>query len=154
MIIKEKIHHTDTFAVNLYKEGVFWMAYEQSAYAVCQIKPYIARKKYVKAVSAEIVSMGFPNNVLESILSAFEVLGKSELQVNLKTREPIDLKVFETWKLSLPIQVNMDKTEKAKVGMLESELINKLRTFDLSNATPMQCMIFLSSIKKELKIEN
>ncbi|MDR0334140.1 MAG: hypothetical protein LBI15_11865 [Dysgonamonadaceae bacterium] len=59
MIIKEKIHHTDTFAVNLYKEGIFWMAYEQSAYAVCQIKPYIARKKYVKAVSAEVVSVGF-----------------------------------------------------------------------------------------------
>ncbi|MDR0332934.1 MAG: hypothetical protein LBI15_05665 [Dysgonamonadaceae bacterium] len=154
MTIKEKIYHTDAFAVNLYKEGVFWTAYEQSAYAVCQIKPYTARKKYVKAVSAEVVSVGFPDSVLESILSAFEVLEKSELQVNLKTREPIDLKVFETWKLSLPIQVSVDKMEKAKAGMLESELINKLRSFDLSNATPMQCMIFLSSIKKELKIEN
>jgi hypothetical protein len=38
--INEKIKHSSVFRVNLYKEGVFWLAYEQSAYYVWLLKGY------------------------------------------------------------------------------------------------------------------
>ena len=38
--INEKIVHSSLCSVNLYKEGVFWTAYEQSAYYVWLLKGY------------------------------------------------------------------------------------------------------------------
>jgi hypothetical protein len=46
--INEKIVHSSLCSVNLYKEGIFWTAYEQSAYYVWQLKGYKPTKKRYK----------------------------------------------------------------------------------------------------------
>ena len=48
-------------SIILYREGLFWKAYEKSAYAVCtQIKPLKAIKRRLKSLGGgEIVSVGF-----------------------------------------------------------------------------------------------
>ena len=104
MTVKDKIQHADAFAVNLYKEGIFWKAYEQSAYAVLQIRSYQASKQYIKKAATDVVHIGFPDNALRDILSAFAVVSRNETEVNLKTREPIDLEAFGTWKKALPLK--------------------------------------------------
>ena len=51
--------------IYLHKEGIFWKAYQYSAYQIVQrqvnIKP---KKKFIKTVSCEIVSLGFPDITL------------------------------------------------------------------------------------------
>ena len=162
MTIVEKIQHTDAFAINLYKEGVFWKAYEQSAYAIQQIRSYQAVKQYIKLVRGEVVHIGFPDSVLKDILPAFALVGRTEKEIRLKTSRPIDLQAFEVWKEALPLKEanppqsllhNGGVTSlSGREGSKESELnvLSKLRAFDLSNATPMQCMMFLSELKKGL----
>ena len=39
---------------------MFWVAYEQSAYYIWQIKGYKPAKKWVKSIAIEVVQMGFP----------------------------------------------------------------------------------------------
>jgi hypothetical protein len=64
MTISEKIIHSDAFHVNIYKEGVFWIAYEQSAYYFYVQKGYKPTKKFIKCIGQEVVSIGFPENAL------------------------------------------------------------------------------------------
>jgi hypothetical protein len=43
--ISDKIRHSCAQEVNWYKEGLFWVAYEQSAYFVWRLKGYKPTKK-------------------------------------------------------------------------------------------------------------
>ena len=71
MTIREKI---DVAAVateqqiHLWKEGIFWVAYEQSAYLVWLLKKYKPTKKFIKSVGMEVVSIGFPATALASVM--------------------------------------------------------------------------------------
>jgi hypothetical protein len=65
MTIFEKIHHTSLGEVRIYKEGAFWVAYEQSAYYFAMLKGYKPTKKFVKCIGkipcmpSSRISMGF-----------------------------------------------------------------------------------------------
>lgn len=49
--------------IKLHKEGLFWRAYEQSAFLfINNIKEYNVTKKYYKNVKQELVYLGFPQN--------------------------------------------------------------------------------------------
>jgi hypothetical protein len=47
--IATKIKHPSTNHLLVFKEGVFWVAYEQSAYYIAQLKKYKPTKKYLKS---------------------------------------------------------------------------------------------------------
>jgi hypothetical protein len=52
----------------LYKEGIFWRAYEVSAYLFsCNIKKYTVKQKFIKKIDREIVFLGFPDTLGEKI---------------------------------------------------------------------------------------
>jgi len=59
--IATKIKHPSTNHLLLFKEGVFWVAYEQSAYFIAQLKKYKPTKKYFKNINKTVVTIGFPN---------------------------------------------------------------------------------------------
>lgn len=60
-IIGKETKNTD--CIHLYKEGLFWKAYQQSAYRINHLPfvEYKVIKKYVKAVGQEVISIGFPS---------------------------------------------------------------------------------------------
>jgi hypothetical protein len=68
--ISDKIRHSCAQEVNWYKEGLFWVAYEQSAYFVWRLKGYKPTKKYVKKVQGEVVAVGFPERGLVGFRSS------------------------------------------------------------------------------------
>ncbi|MDR1698536.1 MAG: hypothetical protein LBR75_01750 [Prevotellaceae bacterium] len=170
MIIKEKIQHNGQNEIRLYKEGVFWVAYEQSAYWVHLQKGYKATKRFVKTANQEVVSAGFPDSALAGIMMTEQTqastIQKTEKMCIIVLKQTIDMEKFEVWKKrlspqppdSLPCQItkstiysddfvgNSPPEEK-----LEKVLIEQLRNFDISNATPMACMVFLSEMQKALR---
>ena len=155
MKINEKILHSQSNEIRIYKEGVFWMAYEQSAYWFHLQKSYKPTKKFVKTVSQDVVSIGFPSSALKGLETLYKFTEDTDrIKVWLPEQE-IDRSEFEVWKNALPVY---EKTEGSGVPLPSVErahapsqqLVEKLRSFDLSNATPMQCMLFLSEVKKEL----
>ena len=58
--VSEKITHSSLHQVKLYKQGLFWVAYEQSAYYIWQLKGF-KPKKWYKNILKEVVQVGFPN---------------------------------------------------------------------------------------------
>jgi hypothetical protein len=60
------IEDRNTGEIHLHKEGIFWKAYQQSAYLFTQeVKIFKTSKRIVKSLSREIISLGFPQNALE-----------------------------------------------------------------------------------------
>lgn len=87
--ISEKIIHTSLHQVKLYKQGMFWVGYEQSAYYIWQIKGYKPTKKFVKSVAVEVVQIGFTK--LEGLLNGatLKIVIKEEKFICLETSVPI-----------------------------------------------------------------
>ena len=58
--IRAEAENTDR--IILYREGLFWKAYERSAFAVCtQIRPFKPTKRSLKTLDGgELISIGFP----------------------------------------------------------------------------------------------
>lgn len=54
----------------LFREGMFWKAYQEAAYLfVANLKPYQVNKNYVKKVGVDVFSLGFPVPSTAKILS-------------------------------------------------------------------------------------
>ncbi|MDR0873096.1 MAG: hypothetical protein LBN27_06460 [Prevotellaceae bacterium] len=150
MIITEKLklQSENPNTAHLFKEGAFWAAYETGAYAVWLKKKYKPTRKFVKAAGQEVVSLGFPDGALKD----FEVLEKySDMHVALTMETVIDEATFLEWKNGLPMAGDDEGKSKGEKYFVptENHIIEELRRFDLSNATPMMCMIFLSELKKK-----
>ena len=67
--IKEILHDesmNDGTFIQMYPEGVFYKAYETSAWLSCMhLGNLIVKKKHVKKANLDIVSVGFPKTALE-----------------------------------------------------------------------------------------
>jgi hypothetical protein len=69
MSIKEirDIESGNVDTIYLYREGLFWGAYDVSAFLfVTYIKEYRAIKKYYKVVQDDVVYVGFPHTNLDT----------------------------------------------------------------------------------------
>jgi hypothetical protein len=165
MTISEKIKHSLPNEIHFYKEGVFWVAYEQSAFAICKIKSYKPTKKFVKAAGMEVVSAGFPANALALVVSGIVASGGKQIEplpeadqgmhIVLQTKDETDQMEFLEWKNAINIRQNENnscgQTSAATISVMsEKVVVERIKTFDLSIATPMDCMMFIHALKKEL----
>ena len=66
--------------IRLYHEGMFWRAYERSAFMLCsQVKPLKVTKRVAKSIGGEAICMvGFPVGSFESICGGVEALERTE----------------------------------------------------------------------------
>lgn len=70
MTVKEiiQIENGNRNTIILLREGIFWRAYEKSAYAFSmQVHPYKPTRKWVIAVKQDVVSLGFPVSAAENV---------------------------------------------------------------------------------------
>ena len=55
----------------LFRSGVFWTAYEQSALILGHHKPLKISVKFVKTVNQQVISVGFPDATLKFFSDIF-----------------------------------------------------------------------------------
>ena len=188
----------------LYREGLFWKAYERSAYAVCtQIRPFKPTKKRLKSLDGgEIVSIGFPSASEKGVLDGLERLETEPQRLVVAARRPIDAKEFEAWKSAVAAFIPKPKAATVKsddydaasrvqpsssVYKVETakndapaaapagdgdpldvlpvaarygeadftlseacEIASRVKGFNLADSTPMECIFFISELKKLL----
>lgn len=133
----------------LLREGIFWKAYEKSAYAFHhQIQPYKLSKKCVPSINGELVSLGFPTGATGNILSGRKVLLSEDYKMIIES-EAIDIAAFETWKEQIPLMTPIVKDGVVKEGNV-AKIIESIKLFNLESKTPVECMLFLMDIKKQL----
>lgn len=91
--------------VHLWLEGMFWKAYERSAYLfVRRISGYKPYKKFVRSVGGEVVAIGFPSKAIEKLLDgrSVEYVDSKHYILNGFTVDAQELKNFQSWKKEIP----------------------------------------------------
>lgn len=205
-IIAAENRNTDKIYLHL--EGIFWKAYERSAFAfIHRISRYKASKRFVKYLDAKVVSLGFPDASRSKVLGDRPLVTDSADMLVLDAGS-IDAEEYGRWKEALPLIVPKPATPSAaaavqpvygagysasprqmaipvpdvesvprRVTVVEPSLVRSqapepvmaaaraaaaadssvseavlrdLRNFSVENATPLECLIFVSSLKKQL----
>jgi len=91
--------------VILYREGLFWKAYERSAFALCtQVRAFKPTKRALKTLGGgHLVSVGFPAPSETSVLARLERLFVGPDRMVLSAARPIIEEDFRLWKASVPL---------------------------------------------------
>lgn len=153
-----RIESENSDKIHFYREGVFYKAYEQSAYLfVTHVKPFMVKKQFVKSVNREVVSIGFPTNSIHSYFESGTIVEK-ENEAEVAIDNCMTTADFEKWREN--IKMTLAKETSAKVESLsatseyadtEKSIILKIKIFPIESKTPLDCMLFLSELKKSLK---
>ena len=68
------IEQTNTGVIHLYPEGMFYRAYEKSAFLLCTvIHPFKVSGHFVKTIGDNLLSVGFPQSSLEKWSCGYHV---------------------------------------------------------------------------------
>ncbi len=120
-LIAAEANNTDRIA--LYREGLFWKAYERSAYALCtQVRRFKPTRKILKTLAGgDIVSVGFPAIAADRILAGLQRLdfpsaasAGSATRMLLVAPHPIVERDFLAWKSALPISLTIPRPSAAE----------------------------------------
>lgn len=139
-----------------YKEGVFYVAYEKSAWLFSRrVHSFRATKKFIKSVGRDMVSIGCPE---QSLLKWTEATCRRNdkngvVSFTLIKDEPLDESDFEEWKSSVQYfhgQGEFPVSCKSDSGIEEQILRECILNYPIENKTPMDCMLFVAELKKNL----
>lgn len=144
--------------IYLYREGLFYKAYEHSAYLwVHKVCGYEVRCRYVKIVNQNVVSIGFPQNTLKSKVIGLKTEEFSQGVIIYVGGSITDCD-FDKWKRELEnkeqnVENALECQEPSTCYGREnkySEVIEELRRFPIETSSPIDCMMLVSRLKKML----
>ena len=88
----------------LFREGMFWKAYQEAAYLfVTNLKLYQVNKNYVKKVGMDVFSLGFPVPSTAKILSGVSYKEDRE-RIWIPLNFPFDEADYVRWRESVNVQ--------------------------------------------------
>jgi hypothetical protein len=150
MTVSEKMKREDGQTVRLYREGVFWVAYEQSACLLTAYKPLKVTKKYIKAVSQEVVSVGFPAANGE-YPGCKQTVQETETYVEYEVDRPLSPGEFETWKNSVPAKKAPEKeVSPSPNGGSAYEIMQMVAQYPLAERSPLDALFFIKELQNKI----
>ena len=139
-------------AIILYKEGMFWKAYEKSAYAfIQQVKSYQPTKKFVKTIGDDIVSIGFPNSMIAFIEEKMKVTTTDDRILTIDSKL-ITEEEFVSWKegidhKEIKLKKDVDYRSPAKIEQTD-QIVDVITKFQVETKTPLECMLFVIKLRE------
>lgn len=148
-----KLEQENTNSIILLREGIFWKAYEKSAYAFYnQIHAYKITHKYVQIVQQEMVSIGFPIAATGTVIKNINILHRDEQKLILAA-QPIDEQAFLHWK-QLVTAPHKPDVETRQTDENTVSVVDNIRYFNIESKTPLECMNFIAELKQMLTKES
>ena len=150
-ILNEEALVTDR--IILHYEGMFWKAYERSAFLfVTQVKDFKpVRQRFKKLGGKEIIFIGLPDTSLESTIGKHPLVAQTPTTRTYGGFQPLSEQEFQNWKnrpASIPAAIISPTSEPEPVP---NKIEQRLREFDLLNRTPFDCMQLVSELKRMLQ---
>lgn len=141
--------------IRLVKSGEFYRAYNHSAWLFFRcIAEHKVMRKYIKALGCDIYYVGFPEKSLSNNIGE-RLSFKTDLgiDIELSGAEIPDEDGYQQWLAT----INTEPSSKGDFNSLpligadaEREVIKLLKEFPIENKTMLECMIFLSKLRKLL----
>lgn len=143
-------HETKNDGILLHREGIFWRAYEVSAYRfVNHIKSYQIKSKYYKNIRKDIVYLGFPSSYMDTIAEICSPKGY-EVDIQLDSMVKIGCKTdvtgYEVWKQELIDNAMKIAKESCNVDTKE-EILAEISAYPLATKTPMEAQQYLYDLQ-------
>ncbi len=149
MRITEKLAQKKEKEIHLYKEGVFWVAYEEAAYLISQVKRLKPTKKYIKSIQQEVVSVGFPPTSLAGVLAHFTLKKQEDTIIVLENDVPVEASLYNKWKQAVEIKKQGPQGRQSVYDEGVQVLVERIGSFKLHMASPMDCMRFVEKLQQD-----
>lgn len=150
------LERTNLDCIHLHLEGMFWKAYQRSAYLfVSHVASFKIKKRKVKATSTETVSLGFPKSSLLHHFKQEQIEQIDEKHLKICGYN-LDEQKYNSWFDSIPLTIDNKNAKKEQENISQIEITNEqrvielLKTFRLENSSPMECMMFVAKTKEIL----
>lgn len=161
-ILEQESANSNSNEIHLYQEGMFWKAYEYSAYRFTfGICAFMVKKKFIRTLSRDMVSIGFPMDSLKKHSALFDLVSEGDKQCTIIPKSCTPPMPFEEWRASIPLIESKTATPSKNVVVASSvpqyqckseaeKIVDEIRRYNLANATPMECMMWLSQLKTRI----
>lgn len=107
------IEDTNPGQVNLYLEGSFYKAYQQSAWLLCsKVHPFKVSARSLKGLNGPLLSVGFPMSSLDKFSGGLTVAGNPSPIDGYKClyfNELIDFSPYDEWRRSFQVVAPKEK---------------------------------------------
>lgn len=139
---KVTLQQQDTTKIFLFKEGVFYKAYNEGAFLL-QDRNYKVAVKKIKSVENEVLSIGFPISVLEKLKENRQP-EEYDNYCSLQSNIVFSLLLYEEWYQN---QIANIKREDSKY-LEEYTLKDTIKNYPLANKTPIEVFIWVAKLQK------
>lgn len=152
--------------IHLYREGLFLKAYQHSAFLFnINVRDFRAVKKYYKSTDCDVVMIGFPSSMLDKLFPGIEAEEASDGHICFPCPR-LDEDAYGAWFPSVErtpekkprkdegqttLQLFDTSVITRQIADASARVLHQLEVFSIENATPIECMVFLSRLKTELK---
>ena len=145
MTILEKVtlQKQDTSKIFLFKEGVFYKAYNEGAFLLRE-KNYKVAVKKIKNIEKEVLSIGFPVSVFEKLKDEF-VFEFYEWYAVYNTNTFFDNESYTNWHNKV-----VKESFKISNTVTEYSIIEQLKKYPLANKTPIEVFMWVANLQKTL----
>lgn len=147
------IENSNISEIHLYQEGIFWRAYNQSAYLFIQFcdKDFKLSKRFVKLVQQEVLSIGFPASSLDKYLSQceYEYLDNKHIFIS-DSGYSLDGDSYFSWFSNIPLPESHVKQTELSLVDSQDTILDRLLSFRLEHKTALECLLFVSELQKDL----
>ena len=132
--------------IRLYKVGMFWCAYERSAYMMCsQVRELKVKADRVKSAGGQVLcKVGFPLSSFDTTAASLVVKSRTDGDVVLKASRAITEDQFLEWK-------NTHTVADSSAPPAAGDIVKMIRGFNVAVHTPMQCMDFIMELQRLTK---
>lgn len=136
---KVTLQQQDTTKIFLFKEGVFYKAYNEAAFLL-KNKNYKVAVKKIKSIENEVLSIGFPVSVFEKLNDEF-VFEFFEWYAVYNTNTFFDNETYTDWH-------NKVVKESFKTSKTETEnyIVEQLKKYPLANKTPIEVFMWVATV--------
>ena len=139
---KVTLQQQDTTKIFVFKEGLFYKAYNEGAFLL-KDKNYKITVKQIKSIENEVLSIGFPISVLEKLKENRQP-EEYDNYCSLQSNIVFSLLLYEEWYQN---QIANIKREDSKY-LEEYTLKDTIKNYPLANKTPIEVFIWVAKLQK------
>tara|TARA_B110000459_G_C16348119_1_gene375339 strand:- start:234 stop:671 length:438 start_codon:yes stop_codon:yes gene_type:complete len=143
LLEKTILQSTHSSKIVLFKEGIFYKAYNEWAFLL-RAKNYKVSVKKNKNIETEVISIGFPEVVFIKMKTKFKVVDYENYKI-LITNELLTEIAYQDWKKRI-ISAQNNSTYK----ITPQQIVKELKEYTLANKTPMEAFIWLENLQNKI----
>jgi hypothetical protein len=130
--------------VFLFKEGLFYKVYNQGIFHLHFLDNKVGCR-FSKAVNDFVLSIGFPDKVLEILASKYKIEKQGDYLFFKQFDKIFDIKDYQEWKVKI-----IEQFHESSIMYGKDSLVDIVKSYPLGSKTPVDVFIWVSELQKKI----